>query len=270
MSKFVDRVDFYYFEPDPKDFSEQQRKRVDFEGLRRYFVKIYIKDITPDYYEAFKFLNKIQYKLPMKYLKPVNELCSYVSQKSLLYENEKDIKNASITIEPLHSNFFNMIIPHTPINQSLPLETVFTINVSIPYLNDRNDMCPECKFIWSNNLKVRQEIVKEIEKIKPDSNFKRPFLECVHFGAIDIGCELKGKFIVSNIDLDLMQSYNLFGFRRSDERKELVLWIYNYYNVSISDLLEMISTHCDNKLTKLLMKEVKENLPRECKRITTF
>jgi hypothetical protein len=137
----------------------------------------------------------------MKYLKPVPELCEYVSQKNMLYETEKDIKNASLTIEPTHTNFFNMIIPHLRINQSLPLDNAFTINVKIPFLNDHNGMAPVSKFIWSNNLKTSQETLKILEK---GEGHKKAFLENVHFGAINIGSQLKGKFIVSEIDLELM------------------------------------------------------------------
>jgi hypothetical protein len=263
MSHFVKSVDYWFFQPDPKDFTEEEQKRIDFEGLRRYFIKVSVKEINHEFYEAFKYLVKIQYKLPMKYLKPVRELCSYISQKSMLFENEHDIRNASITIEPSHANFFNMIIPHLPINQALPLETVFTINVKIPFLNDRNGLCPVSKFIWSNNLKTKQNINEIIEKEKPKSSYSKPFLENVHFGAIDIGSELKGKFVVSFIDLELMQSYSLFGFRRSDEQNEFVIWIYNYYNVSMPELLDMINEHAESDKTKLLMQEIKKMLPKE-------
>jgi hypothetical protein len=145
----------------------------------------------------------------MKYLKPIRELCTYH-------------KNANLTIEPTHANYFNMIIPHLPINQSLRLDSVFTINVKIPFLNKKDGTNPVSKFIWSNNLKTSQETLNSVKD--------KPFLECVHFGAIDIGSELKGKFIVSEIDLELMQSYSLFGFSWLDKQKEFILWIYNYYN----------------------------------------
>jgi hypothetical protein len=263
MLHFVKSVEYWFFQPDPKDFTEEEQERIDFEGLRRYFIKVSLREIDPEFYEAFKYLVKIQYKIPIKYLKPVREMCSYISQKSMLYEDERDIRNASITIEPSHANFFNMIIPHLPINQALPLETVFTINVKIPFLNDRNGLCPVSKFIWSNNLKTKQNISEIIENEKPKSSYKKPFLENVHFGAIDIGSELKGKFVVSMTDKDLMQSYSLFGFRRSDEQKEFMMWIYNYYNISMSELLDLIEETVENDKTKLLMKEIKQLLPRQ-------
>jgi hypothetical protein len=52
MTQFVDSVDYWYFEPDPSDFDESQKKKIDFEGLRRYFVKIHLKQINSDYYDT--------------------------------------------------------------------------------------------------------------------------------------------------------------------------------------------------------------------------
>jgi hypothetical protein len=94
----------------------------------------------------------------------------------------------------------------------------------------------------------------------------KPFLECVHFGAIDIGSELKGKFIVSEIDLELMQSYSLFGFSRNDRQKYFVLWIYNYYNISIEQLLKVLLENVQNKKCITLLKEVQTKLPKEPQR----
>jgi hypothetical protein len=245
-SAMITSVSYFIVELDPTKFSEEQKNVIDFENLKRHIIKVSVKTIDEKYYDAFKHLNKLQYNLPMRYLKPISEACTYVSQKSLLYENERDIRNAAITIEPLHPNFFNMVIPHTPIDQNISLGTVFTLYAKVPFLNDKNGNPPKRKFISSNNLKTGSA---------------ENFLKNVHYGAIDIGSEIKGKFIVSQVDLELMNSFSLFGFRRSDEDKEFMLWIYNYYGISMKELLEIIKNKTTSDNCRNLIKDILDKLP---------
>lgn len=89
--------------------------------------------------------------------------------------SEKDIRNASVTIEPLNPDFFNMIIPHLPINQSLPIGTVVNLDIEVPFSNP-DGTSPERKFFWSSNLETDKNISVIIEKENPKSITLDPWL----------------------------------------------------------------------------------------------
>jgi len=239
---------------DPKQFNSNQQNKIDFEGLGRTFLKITVDELTEEYYEALKHLFKLQYKLEVKYLKPVPDACRYISQKTPLIGNNKDITKASITIEPLHGNIFNTVVPRIPINQKLKLGTVVNLTAETTFMKDDSDR----KFLWSNNLSIAKsgsESTKktndespsvfisggESSKVKSDSASSlvtNNWLMNVHIGTIDVGSKIVGKFIVSNTDIQ--QSYSLFGFNRNDSEKYIILWIFNYYNITMEELIDRI------------------------------
>lgn len=224
--------------PVAKDFKPEELKLIDIDGLQRTYLKITFKELNDDTYFFMRDVAFNQYKLPMKYLKPVPNSYSYISQKSQISGKEKDIKNAGIVIEPLNADYFNLI-SYTPINQAIPLGTIVTIDVETPF-NTVDGHEPERMFIWSNNLQTDSDIKDKIKAEKKNSERLEPWIRCCHFGAIDIGSRLTAKYEVATVDTDILHSFSLFGFSRSDERKEFTIWTFNYFNTSPFDVLRMM------------------------------
>lgn len=224
--------------PKTSDFTKEELGLIDIDGLQRTFLKIGFKQLTNDEYFFMRDIAFNQYRLPMKYLKPIPNSFSYVSQKSQISGKEKDINNAGVVIEPLNADFFNLI-SYTPINQALPIGTMVTIDVETEF-NCVGDKQPERMFIWSNNLKTDDDIESKIKKEKPNSTRTKPWIECCHYGAIDIGSKLIAKYEVENVDIDIIRSFSLYGFSRNDDKKEFTIWTFNYFNVSPMEILTMM------------------------------
>jgi hypothetical protein len=238
MAKYIKDVKLYHRKLDPVEFNPELLEFIDLEGLSRRFLKVNISEFDDDWYNIWRFIPKIQYKLKMKYLKPISDSYSYVSQKSLIVGEDKNIKNASITIEPLNNDFLHLIA-YTPIDQKIPLQTTVTLNVKNPYEGTENQL-PSRKFIWSRNLQfpdVRSNVTGLAEK------------PCclVHYGAIDIGSEIFAKFEVSEVNTNIFGSFTLFTFAISAEKKEIWIKLYDCYNVSMVELLTLMKDELQRK-----------------------
>jgi hypothetical protein len=170
-----------------------------------------------------------QYHLPMKYLRPIEGNC-YISQKTPLLQESDLIQNAPVSIEPLNVGF-DEYIRCIPINQNIPLETIFTIDVKLPFTEKYR------KFFSSKHLKSINYDGKEL-----------PFDPNIHIGTLDIGSEYNGKFIVSDVNLDLYNSYTKFTFRCTDNSFTIIT--YDFMNVSVKQILEEVLERAKNKLTK--------------------
>ena len=110
MSKgYISSVKIEKSGPIAKDFTPEELKLIDIDGLQRTYMKITFNKLSDDEYFFIRDIAFNQYKIPMKYLKPVPNTFSYISQKSQISGKEKDIKNAGVVIEPLNADFFNMI-----------------------------------------------------------------------------------------------------------------------------------------------------------------
>ena len=238
-SSSIDKVETYTNGPKASDFTKEELKLIDIDGLQRNYLKITFKSLTDDVYFALRDIARSQYALPVKYLHPVPNSFSYVSQKSQIYGKEKDIKNAGITIEPLNNDIAN-VISYTPINQSLPLNTVITIDVATDFDTTPDGKEPERKFIWSNNLQTSSDIESKIKKENPNSIYTKPWIGCCHYSSIDVGSRITGKFEVNMVDTEIVKSFSLFGFNRCDERKELIIWVYKCFNLMPVDVLKLI------------------------------
>lgn len=252
----ISKVETYTQGPDVTKFSKDELKIFDADGFTRNFMKITLSSVSNDYYDGIRDILKLQYKLPVKYLKLVPGSYSYVSQKSQIQGKEKDIKNAAVTIEPLNYDYANLI-QYTPINQSLPLGTIVTLDESIPFETSPDGKEPERMFIWSSNLKTENGIEDKIKSENSKSIRTKPWMECVHYGAIDIGSEIVAKFAVSDVDTNIVKSFPLFGFRRSDEHKEFIIWVFKCYNLVPKDILTMMLNHKElGDAGKKLVKEI--------------
>lgn len=236
---YISKVELFENGPDLKKFTKEELNIFDADGFTRNYLKINLSELTDDYYEAIADILKHQYCLPMKYLQAIRESCSYVSQKAIMSDANKDIKNADVTIEPLNADFVYMI-QYTPINQSIPLGTIVNLNVKIPFDYGEDNKEPERKFIWSSNLQTDKDIEAKIKSENPKSIRTKPWMECVHYGAVDIGSEIQYKYIVSEVNTKIIQSFSLFGFRRYDPKKEFIMWVFKCYNLKPIDVLNLM------------------------------
>lgn len=248
----INSVNIYIGGPEEAGFNENERKLIDIEALQRTYLKISFNELNEDTYTFMRDVAKLQYSLPVKYLKPIPETFSYISQKSHIVGSDKNVKNAGVTIEPLNADINNMI-SYTPINQSIPLGTVVTLDVETDFESEDASR----KFIWSDNLKTTTDIIQKIQQAKPDSVFIRPWAGKCHYCAIDIGSHISGKYEVQNVDTSIMKSFQLYGIARSDEHKEFIIWTYHCYNVTPKDILILISEHNDcTKTTNNIIKDI--------------
>lgn len=259
-SSFIDKIEISFVEPELTGMSDKQKHRIDKEGMSRWFLKIYHKKdkLTEELINNINDVIVHKNALKVKYLKCQSELCYYISQKSRIAgqsEAKQDIRNAPVVIEPLHNDIFNMVIPHIPINQSLPIGTKVIISIDIPFKGPESQR----KFIWSSNIDYQQNMSDIIKSEKSNSIYLKPWLECVHISSIDLGSSLKGKFSVEETDPSLQQSYQIYTFRRDANDEYFELGMYVCYNMLPIDLV--------NKLLEELpkneyLKEVKKELDK--------
>ena len=226
---------------DPNEFSESEKRIIDLNGLSQHILTITFSELTEEVYLFMRDVARLQNKLPMKHLKLVPGTFEYVSQKSQIFGKEQDIRCASVTIEPLNNDYANTIT-YTPINQSIPIDTVVTLNISTIYNDTDTDVASQ-KFFWSNNLKTVSNVRELIKKENPNSITLEPWMKCVHYGSIDIGSVINAKYTVDWVDTDMYSSYSLYNFRRDDVNKKFIIWIYDAWNINHKDLLELISAH---------------------------
>lgn len=234
-SSIIDSISLDVVVPNTSSMSELQKARIDTEGLTRWFLRINHKSgvITEEVLQAINEIARMKNKLKIKHLKPSSELCYYISQKARISGSNQDIRSASVVIEPLHGDMFNMIIPHIPINQALPLKTNVVLKVDVPFSGPDSMR----KYLWSSNLMIDKESSASILSAKTNSIFTRPLIDCMHIGSIDIGSEVSGKFTVEEVDTSIQQSYQIFTFNREAEDKYFELSMYFCYNMLPIDLV---------------------------------
>ena len=242
--------------PNTSAMNEKQKKRVDINGLSRWRFRINNKklDIKYDEDTLCDYLNEIvmhQNQMPMRRLEPNQKLCSYISQKSRIQEKDQDIRSASVIIEPLNEDIFNMIIPHIPINQYLPINSNVMIKAYVPFMGAESKR----KYIWSSNLQATEDSIAQIKKENPQSICTEPFLSKCHIGSIDLGSEITGKFVVADVDTTLHKSYQLFSFERDADDGYFELSMYYAYNISPKDLISRLEKRLPkNEYVKTLSK----------------
>lgn len=212
-------------------FSKEQLARIDVDGLTRHFITFEFDFDGFDLVIA-DFIRS-RYRLPVKTLSCPQDVLSfqYRAQKRPVIGGSKGgIEESLIQVEPSNSNIRDFI-SRIPINQHLAIGTTATIDVRIPYDEHDDGTIEDLAFISSNNLHF-------------DSKVERPCLRWCHIGAIDIGSELRAKYEVRMIDPDV-EKRCLFGFRRPGPNK-LTLWIYDFYQLSILDILNQYVEYLKN------------------------
>ena len=220
---------------DEKFWSKEELARIDVEGLKRQHLVIEWKEVNAEVKQFMRDLLILQYSLPIKVLRCLSH--KYVAQKSMVVGTSDDIEAAGITIEPLNPDI-SFFITQIPINQSLPIGCQVTVEEEIPYELKEDGSMYEPRFLSSNSLKF-------------DTDIKRPCLRNVHICGIETGSKLREKFTVEWSNPSIIQ-LTMFGFKRNDYEKKFHIWIYNFWNVSIQELLKKyLFTTSDTKELQL-------------------
>ena len=183
--------------------TKEQLQYIDIDRFRETKTTIvFPKQMTDDLYRWFALFLKYQYRLPVKYLEPEIDSCTYIAQKAPIPNNSKKITDASITIEPLNQNVFKQI-SYTPINQAFEIGTIVSLHETVPYINNDGSL-PERKILTSASLECPQL----------DKNLKYRGLcnRCIPYTSLDIGSEIIGKFVIKTSPL--RESMTIYRFRR--------------------------------------------------------
>ena len=210
---------------DTKLFSNEELQYIDFEMMDETITTITFKEMNETIYKFFALFLQQQYNLPIKYLEPDLDNCCYVSQKSLIEGDSKRISDAYISIEPLNQNVFKQI-SYTPINQKFEVGTIVSLHESIPYCN-ADGSTPSRKLLTSASLQCNT---------LNNTKYNHLCNRCIPYSAIDIGSDIKGKFVVK-INTS-RESMTMYRFRRPADNI-LVIITPDYLNVTCKDIIEM-------------------------------
>lgn len=227
--QFVEKLNLFETHIDKSHFTEEQLERIDYEATRRFHLVIRWKEVNDDVCLIIRDLLKIQYWLKYKVLQ--NTSYKYVAQKTNTNGSDTNIESANILIEPLN-NDFKGLIHRIPINQKLDIGTEVLLNKSIPYNPDEKGMIPDRKFLHSGNLEFNTKIPN------PIPNF-------FHIGAMEIGSNIKAKFIVQYAD-PVIEKFRLFSFLRQDECNVFVLQLWNFYGINFKELFDLMIDYIEN------------------------
>ena len=156
---------------DTKAFTEEQLKYLDYERMEQTLTRFIFPTIKKNdngeimediYYRFISIFLKQQYKLPVKFLDPDYDACSYITQKSVIIGNTKKITDASVTIEPLNQNIFKQI-SYTPINQAFEIGAVVSLHETLPYTNE-DGTTPPRRLLTSASLNCPQLSANEFKR----------------------------------------------------------------------------------------------------------
>lgn len=209
---------------------EDKLKYLDLEGLKRFHLVIEWKN-NFDPSLIIRDLLKTQYMLDYKWLQPISY--KYIAQKTITNGNMNNIETANIQIEPLANDYENLI-SRIPINQHLEIGTEATLENSISYELDSEGKMQERKYLSSSNLKFEK------------SNVKNPILRNFHIGSQEVGSIIRAKYEVQIVN-KFLGKFRLWSFRRSPTDSSFTIQLWNYYGLSILELIEMIINYVKNQ-----------------------
>lgn len=237
--KYVKSVKYEINEPKKEIFTAEDLKYIDPENLAEEIVKFEFFEFDDnEMFLALANLLKLQYRLPVKYLKPVEGSFRYIAQKSQLTHGQKDLRTANLTIEPLNPNF-PQCISYLPINQFIPLNTLFTLHTEIPYRSNSRKMLTSASLVCEAK-NIKEKITEEAKKSGFFKNNDIPtalFNRRVAFGAVEIGSVLDCKFSVQFTDIH--ESFSLFRFRRPADNVIIFIY-YKHMCINIKYILNLM------------------------------
>ena len=215
---------------DVDHFPKDKLAYLDIEGLKRQHLTIYWKCSEEELCSLIRDMLKCQYMLDYKYLQPIS--FKYIAQKTHTNSNTNLIDSAMVTIEPLH-NDFETLISRTPINQKLDIGTNVLLEKSIGYEKNEEGKIEERKYLHSGNLVF-------------ETKLPNPCMKFVHYGAQEVGSVIRAKYLVQYANKQIGK-FRLFNFRRSPTDKLFVLQLWNFYGLSMVELLELMLNYVKNQ-----------------------
>lgn len=235
---------------DKSIFSEEDYKYIDPDMLSETHYRFEFPTSKPDengdimsndMYIALANILKLQYLLPVKYLKVNEQTFSYVAQKSNIIGENKGIENAAVQIEPLNGNFCKQV-RYVHINQAIPVKTTFYIHAEIPYRAEGESTPVARKLLTSASIKTEEtdldkKIIEEAKKMGIAKPSTALFNRRIAFGAIDIGSRLDMKMEVDYTDIH--ESLTLFRFNAPDVNI-IEFMVYDHWNVDIKYILRLM------------------------------
>lgn len=239
--------------PSPKDFSKEELETLDIENLQETIYEVTFDKLTDEDYIGIADLLKLETKLPMKYLKPIQSSCVYVAQKARVSSSlEQTVDNSPVQIEPMNPDWANGQIRFLPINQSIPLDTIFTISKQIPFDG-------EFQWVMSSDIVATKPLKELILQENPNAKHFVLTNRKVYLFGQDIGSRLEGKFKVSMTD-DIFDSMRLFRFKRPKDN--IIQFImYDFLDIDLKYVLELCqkSIHATEH-SKSIVKNILESL----------
>ena len=226
--------------PKKSDFTKEELDLIDIDNLQETVYDIYFKKPFNQFVGVADLL-KYETRIPLKYLKPIPNACSYVAQKA----------KGEVQIEPLNPDWVYGQIRFNPINHSIPIDTVFTISKEIP-------IDGEPQWVTSSDIKCTKNLKELILKENPDSkHFVLTNSKIDYFGQ-DIGSKLEGKFKVDWTD-DRFDNLRLFRFKRP-ELEHLQFFIYDFMDIDLKFIMNRILTLSPSKECEQVVKEILSHL----------
>lgn len=196
-------------------------------------------------YDCIGKLIQQTHSIPVKYLEPIPDSYLYTSQKSQNFSTNQGIEYAPLQIEPLNANILQQV-SLLMINQSIPIETVFIIDIEIPF-NIQNGKLPERRFLRSCDIKTKSDLKKIILKENPDAEYFDLCNQANVFGAIDIGSRYRAKFVVKEGNKG--ETLSIWHIRRpKDNIIEIIT--HDYLNTDCKYILEKIKNIIEYYLEK--------------------
>lgn len=252
--------------PNAKDFTKEELEVLDVENLQETHYEVefsYASDkasnkasdkaleLTDIDNIGIAELLKLETKLPMKYLKPIQNSCIYVAQKARISDKQdKNIESASVMIEPMNPDWVNGKIRFLLINQSIPLDTIFMISKSIAYDGTYD-------WVTSDDIQSIKPLKDLILSENPNAKSFVLTVKTYLFGQ-DIGSKLEGKFKVAMTD-DVFDNLRLFRFKRPSSNK-IIFIVYDFINISLKDILLKADSVCKNKEGKRIINLILSSL----------
>ena len=217
--------------PSSKDFSKEELETLDIENLQETIYTLTFDHLSDNDYIGIADFLKLETKLPMKYLKPIQSSCVYVAQKARVTSSlEQSVDNSPVQIEPMNPDWANGQIRFLPINQSIPLDTIFTISKQIPFDG-------EFQWVMSSDIISTKPLKELILQENPNAKHFVLTNQKIYLFGQDIGSRLEGKFKVSMTD-DIFDSMRLFRFKRpKDNVIELIM--YDFLDIDLKYVLEL-------------------------------
>lgn len=235
---------------DKSIFTEKDYKYIDPDNLSETVYRFEFPSKKPDengdimdndMYIAIANMLRMQYLLPVKFLKANEDTFSYIAQKANTIGENDSIENSIIQVEPLNPNFTKQV-RYVHINQMIPVGTTFYIHTEIPYRNKDDKPGPFRKLLTSASIKTEaQGLDKKILEEAKKHGIAKPttvlFNKRIAFGALDIGSVLDMKMTVEYTDIH--ESMTLFRFRcPADNIVEFV--VYDHFNVDMKYILNLM------------------------------